>query len=444
MTTLTILIIAVFVVGYLCIALESVTEINKAAIALLMCVGCWTLLMVSPATYYPEIASTEVIHHISEVIEHHLGDAAGTLFFLMGAMTIVEIVDSNGGFNFVRDTMKTRSKRKLMWRMAFMTFFLSAILDNLTTSIVMIMVLRKLVQSREERLIYAALIIIAANSGGAFSPIGDVTTIMLWIKGVITTQGVLTEIFVPSLVSMLVPACILQYSLRGKFDKEQNLQVAEVSAFTKRQRNIIFWLGVGGLVFVPIFKTITHLPPFMGILLVLGVLWTTTEIFHHQRGEEDTMAKRVSDLLSKIDLSTIMFFLGILMAVAVLQEVGVLTALGEGLNETFAGNYYLINGIIGVLSSIVDNVPLVAGCMGMYPVAAEGAMAVDGIFWQLLAYCAGVGGSMLIIGSAAGVVVMGLEKITFGWYMKKVSWIVFVGYMAGIACYYLERVLFFD
>ena len=444
MTTLTILIIAVFVVGYLCIALESVTEINKAAIALLMCVGCWTLLMVSPATYYPEIASTEVIHHISEVIEHHLGDAAGTLFFLMGAMTIVEIVDSNGGFNFVRDTMKTRSKRKLMWRMAFMTFFLSAILDNLTTSIVMIMVLRKLVQSREERLIYAALIIIAANSGGAFSPIGDVTTIMLWIKGVITTQGVLTEIFVPSLVSMLVPACILQYSLKGKFDKEQNLQVAEVSAFTKRQRNTIFWLGVGGLVFVPIFKTITHLPPFMGILLVLGVLWTTTEIFHHQRGEEDTMAKRVSDLLSKIDLSTIMFFLGILMAVAVLQEVGVLTALGEGLNETFAGNYYLINGIIGVLSSIVDNVPLVAGCMGMYPVAAEGAMAVDGIFWQLLAYCAGVGGSMLIIGSAAGVVVMGLEKITFGWYMKKVSWIVFVGYMAGIACYYLERVLFFD
>ena len=444
MTTLTILIIAVFVVGYLCIALESVTEINKAAIALLMCVGCWTLLMVSPGTYYPEIASTEVIHHISEVIEHHLGDAAGTLFFLMGAMTIVEIVDSNGGFNFVRDTMKTRSKRKLMWRMAFMTFFLSAILDNLTTSIVMIMVLRKLVQSREERLIYAALIIIAANSGGAFSPIGDVTTIMLWIKGVITTQGVLTEIFVPSLVSMLVPACILQYSLKGKFDKEQNLQVAEVSAFTKRQRNIIFWLGVGGLVFVPIFKTITHLPPFMGILLVLGVLWTTTEIFHHQRGEEDTMAKRVSDLLSKIDLSTIMFFLGILMAVAVLQEVGVLTALGEGLNEMFAGNYYLINGIIGVLSSIVDNVPLVAGCMGMYPVAAEGAMAVDGIFWQLLAYCAGVGGSILIIGSAAGVVVMGLEKITFGWYMKKVSWIVFVGYMAGIACYYLERVLFFD
>ena len=443
MSTLTIAIVVAFVCGYLCIALESLTKINKAAIALLMCVCCWTLLMMGPAGFYPEVASNEIVHHISEVIEHHLGDAAGTLFFLMGAMTIVEIVDTNGGFNFVRDALKTRSKRKLMWRVAFMTFFLSAILDNLTTSIVMIMVLRKLVQSREERLIYAALIVISANSGGAFSPIGDVTTIMLWIKGVITTQGVLTEIFVPSLVSMLVPAFILQYSLNGKFDKSQNLPKAAVSLFTQKQRNIIFWLGVGGLVFVPIFKTLTHLPPFMGILLVLGVLWTVTEIFHYNTSEDDTMAKRVSDILSRIDLSTIMFFLGILMAVAVLQEIGVLTAMGEGLNTAFAGNYYLINGIIGVLSSIVDNVPLVAGCMGMYPVAAEGAMAVDGIFWQLLAYCAGVGGSMLIIGSAAGVVVMGLEKITFGWYMKKITWIAFVGYLAGMLCYWAERMLFF-
>ena len=213
MSTLTVLIVTVFIIGYLCIALESVTRINKAAVALLMCVLCWTLLMMGPGAYYPEVAGDSVVHHISEVIEHHLGDAAGTLFFLMGAMTIVEIVDSNGGFNFVRDTMKTRSKRKLMWRMAFMTFFLSAILDNLTTSIVMIMVLRKLVQSRNDRLIYAALVVISANSGGAFSPIGDVTTIMLWIKGVITTQGVITEIFIPSLVSMLVPAFILQYQL---------------------------------------------------------------------------------------------------------------------------------------------------------------------------------------------------------------------------------------
>jgi Na+/H+ antiporter NhaD/arsenite permease-like protein len=443
MSVLTISIVAVFVTGYLCIALESLTKINKAAIALLMCVFCWTLLMVDPYSYYPMIEGGGVVGHIAEVIEHHLGDAGGTLFFLMGAMTIVEIVDTNGGFNFVRDTIKTRSKRKLLWRVAFMTFFLSAILDNLTTSIVMIMVLRKLVQSREDRLIYAALVIISANSGGAFSPIGDVTTIMLWIKGVITTQGVIAEIFLPSLISMVIPAAILSLSLKGKFDKSQNLQVAEISQFTKVQRDIIFWLGVGGLVFVPIFKTITHLPPFMGILLVLGMLWTTTEIFHYNTSEDDTMAKRVSDILSRIDLSTIMFFLGILMAVAVLQEVGVLTMLGKGLNEVFAGNYYVINGIIGVLSSIVDNVPLVAGCMGMYPVAAEGAMAVDGIFWQLLAYCAGVGGSMLIIGSAAGVVVMGLEKITFGWYMKKITWIVFVGYMAGILTYWLEKALFF-
>ena len=440
--TLTVLIIALFVLGYLCIALESVLEINKAAIALLMCVGCWTLLMVGVQGFFPEMP--DGVSYVTERIQHHLGDAGETLFFLMGAMTIVEIVDSNGGFNFVRDAIKTRSKRKLMWRVAFMTFFLSAILDNLTTSIVMIMVLRKLVRSREERLIYAGLIIIAANSGGAFSPIGDVTTIMLWIKGVITTQGVLTEIFIPSLVSMVIPALILSLSLKGKFDKEQNLKVNEVSAFTKNQRKIIFALGVGGLIFVPVFKTLTHMPPFMGILLVLGVLWTATEVFHRmqQTSESDTMAKRVTDLLSKIDLSTIMFFLGILMAVAVLQEIGVLTAMGEGLNEAFAGNYYLINGIIGVLSSIVDNVPLVAGCMGMYPVAAEGAMAIDGIFWQLLAYCAGVGGSMLIIGSAAGVVVMGLEKISFGWYLKKITWIAFVGYLAGIGCYWVEKLFY--
>jgi Na+/H+ antiporter NhaD/arsenite permease-like protein len=404
---------------------------------------CWTLLMAEPETFYPDLAGDELMEHVAEIIEHHLGDAAGTLFFLMGAMTIVEIVDSNGGFNFVRDTMKTRSKRKLMWRMAFMTFFLSAILDNLTTSIVMIMVLRKLVQSREDRMIYAALVIIAANSGGAFSPIGDVTTIMLWIKGVITTQGVISEIFIPALVSMIVPAFFLQYSLKGKFDKDQNLPSSTVSQFTKSQRDIIFWLGVGGLCFVPVFKTITHLPPFMGILLVLGLLWMVTEIFHYNTSEDDTMAKRVSDLLSRIDLSTIMFFLGILMAVAVLQEVGVLTAMGEGLNETFSGNYYLVNGIIGVLSSIVDNVPLVAGCMGMYPMTTDGPMATDGVFWQLLAYCAGVGGSMLIIGSAAGVVVMGLEKITFGWYMKKITWIAFTGYLAGIMVYWLERTFIF-
>ncbi len=440
MSSLTIAIIVVFIIGYFFIAIESVTEINKAAIALLMCVICWSLFMMSPESY---ISADNVIAEVGEKIKMSLGETGETLFFLMGAMTIVEIVDSNGGFNFVRDTIKTRSKRKLLWRIAFMAFFLSAILDNLTTSIVMIMVLRKLVQDRKERLIYAALVIIAANSGGAFSPIGDVTTIMLWIKGVITTQGVITEIFIPSLVSMVIPALILQYQLSGKFDKEQNLKVAEISAFTKTQRNIIFWLGVGGLCFVPIFRSLTNLPPFMGILLVLGILWTVTEIFHRRTDEEDTMAKRVTELLTRIDLSTILFFLGILMAVSCLEHIGVLTALGQSLDQVSGGNHYLVTGIIGVLSSIVDNVPLVAGAMGMYPVAPTGDMAVDGIFWQLLAYCAGVGGSMLIIGSAAGVVVMGLEKITFGWYLKRITWIAFVGYLCGMFSYWVIRTFVF-
>ena len=440
MSSLTLAIIVVFIIGYFFIAIESVTEINKAAIALLMCVVCWSLFMMSPESY---ISADNVIAEVGEKIKMSLGETGETLFFLMGAMTIVEIVDSNGGFNFVRDTIKTRSKRKLMWRIAFMSFFLSAILDNLTTSIVMIMVLRKLVQERKERLLYAALVIIAANSGGAFSPIGDVTTIMLWIKGVITTQGVITEIFIPSLVSMVIPALILSYSLQGKFPKEQNLPVADVSAFTKTQRNIIFWLGVGGLCFVPIFRSLTNLPPFMGILLVLGILWTVTEIFHRTTDEEDTMAKRVTELLTRIDLSTILFFLGILMAVSCLEHIGVLTALGESLDQISHGNHYLVTGIIGVLSSIVDNVPLVAGAMGMYPVAAVGDMAVDGIFWQLLAYCAGVGGSMLIIGSAAGVVVMGLEKITFGWYLKRITWIAFVGYLCGMFSYWVLRSFIF-
>jgi len=424
------LIVAIFVAGYACIALEAFTKVNKAAVALLMCVLCWTAYCLIPG------------HDLTSLPES-LGETAETLFFLMGAMTIVEIVDANGGFNFVRDTMKTRSKRKLLWRVAFMTFFLSAILDNLTTSIVMVMVLRKLIQDPKERLIFASMVIVAANSGGAFSPIGDVTTIMLWIKGMVSTGGVLTELFIPSLVSMVVPAFLLSLSLKGKFDKAQNLQVGEVSNFTKHQRQAVFCLGVGGLIFVPIFKTITHLPPYMGILLVLGVLWTVTEIFNRHLDESDPMAKRVTHLLTRIDMSTILFFLGILMAVLCLKQVGVLNAMGDGLNSAFSGNPYLITGIIGVLSSIVDNVPLVAACMNMYDVVPDTIYAVDGSFWQLLAYCAGVGGSMLIIGSAAGVVVMGLEKITFGWYMKHITWLVFVGYVAGILVYALEKALLF-
>ncbi|MCI5930718.1 MAG: sodium:proton antiporter NhaD [Prevotella sp.] len=460
MSTLSIAIIIVFVVGYLFIALESVTKVNKAAVALLMFVVVWTLYMINPGYFvslihpqfmdvlslqHPGLGSTvnPVMVFVTDIIQGHLGDTGTTLFFLMGAMTIVEVVDQNGGFDWVRRVMHTKSKRVLLWRIAFMTFILSAILDNMTTSIVMIMILRKLVSQHKDRVLYAALVIISANSGGAFSPIGDVTTIMLWNKGLITAAGVISEILIPSLVSMVVPALIIQMALKGNLDEDATQAAAvalpeqELSDF---QRKVVFWVGVGGLVFVPIFKSLTHLPPFMGILLVLSLLWIVTEVFYaHLKSDKGARKKRVVSLIRNIDMSTILFFLGILMAVSCLEEIGALTLLGKGLNVVFDGNHFMVTGIIGVLSSIVDNVPLVAGCMGMYPVQAVGDFATDGVFWQLLAYCAGVGGSMLIIGSAAGVVVMGLEKITFGWYMKHVSWIAFVGYIAGILCYYVFR-----
>ena len=299
-----------------------------------------------------------------------------------------------------------------------------------------------MVQSRDDRLIYASLVIISANSGGAFSPIGDVTTIMLWNKGTVTTAGVVSELFIPAMVSMVVPALILQTRLKGELipvDVPMKSDYA-VLDFSNVQRKIIFFLGVGGLMFVPVFKGLTHLPPFVGILLVLGLLWTVTEVFYRKlHRDKDRMAKRVSKLLANIDMSTILFFLGILMAVSCLEQIGVLEGLGKWLNDVSQGNHYVVTGIIGVISSIVDNVPLVAGCMGMYPIAATGDMAVDGIFWQLLAYCAGVGGSILIVGSAAGVVVMGLEKITFGWYMKRISWIALISYLAGMLAYWLIR-----
>ncbi|ATV33681.1 sodium:proton antiporter [Prevotella intermedia] len=456
MSTLTIAIIIVFVLGYALIATESLVKIDKAAIALLMFVFCWTLYMFDPAPFVQLMHAGNasewtgnITEFVNKLIIEHLGDTATTLFFLMGAMTIVEIVDQNGGFNWVKNVMRTKSKRALLWRIACMTFILSAILDNLTTSIVMIMILRKLISNKEDRMVYAALVIISANSGGAFSPIGDVTTIMLWNAGTITAAGVISEIFIPSVVSMVIPAFIMQYMLKGELAiaAQSETEATELGEFGSKQRKTVFIVGVGGLCFVPIFKSITHLPPFVGIMLVLGVLWTVTELFyrhlHRTKGDGVSFAKRVTNLLSRIDISTILFFLGILMAVACLQEIGVLMNLGKSLNTIFDENHYAVTGIIGVLSAIVDNVPLVAGSMGMYPIQAAGDMAVDGIFWQLLAYCAGVGGSMLIIGSAAGVIVMGLEKITFGWYMKKITWIAFIGYLAGILSYYIVRTYIF-
>lgn len=444
MSTLTILIVIVFLLGYATIALEGLTRVNKAAIALLMFVVTWTLFMIDPGSYLG-CAPSELHSVVNDVIEKHLGSTSTTLFFLMGAMAIVEVVDRNGGFNFVRDTMRTRSKRSLMWRVAFMTFFLSAILDNLTTSIVMVMLLRKLVQDAKDRARYAALIIVAANSGGAFSPIGDVTTIMLWNGGMITAGGVIKELFIPSLISMLVPAVILMTRLKGELQAPDGNNVEVVDELNAHQRRTVFCMGVGGLIFVPIFHNLTGLPPFMGILLALGCLWLITELFYGTKRLKyrENLKNRLSKLLSRVDMSTILFFLGILMAVGCLEEIGVLHLLGVWLNDVSCGNHYVVTGLIGIISSIVDNVPLVAGCMGMYPIAPTGDMAVDGVFWQLLAYCAGVGGSLLIVGSAAGVVVMGLEKISFGRYMKYMTLLALVGYLAGMLSYYLLRTFVF-
>ena len=458
--------ICLFFIGYLGIALEHPLKIDKTAIALLLGMLLWILYALGAEYIVPavdgeglkeyiaqnarmagESLHTQSLNYILDVkIVEALGDITQTLFFLIGAMTIVELVDIHGGFTVITDHIRTHSKKKLLWIICLTTFVFSAVLDNMTTTIVMVLLLRKLVEGPKERWLYAGMVVIAANTGGAWSPIGDVTTIMLWVKGNVTALALIERVLLPSIVAMIVPLLIIASQLKGELPPRKPDPAKAGEFISTRDRMLIFILGVGGLLFVPIFKSITHLPPFVGILLVLGVLWTTTEVFyrHLHRGHDDEgTQKRVSNLLSRVDMSTILFFLGILMAVACLSEVGVLAALGEGLNTVFDGNHYLVTGIIGVLSSIVDNVPLVAGCMGMYPVAATGDMAVDGIFWQLLAYCAGVGGSMLIVGSAAGVVVMGLEKITFGWYMKKITWIAFVGYLAGIISYYFIRTFVF-
>jgi len=439
MSTITILVTA-FIIGYFFIAIESVTKINKAAISVLMCVVCWTLLALG---HEGLLGNALDLHwELGEAIEKNLGEAGTTLFFLMGAMTIVEIVDQHGGFNWVRGALKSKTKRSLLWKIAFMTAILSAVLDNLTTSIVMIMILRKLVQDKKDRIWYAVCVIIAANAGGAFSPIGDVTTIMLWAGKTITAGGVISEIIIPSFVAFIVPTFVMQMHLKGDLPEVVDKKESSISELTKFQRNLIFCLGVGGLCSVPVFHTLTELPAFIGILGVLGILWIVTELIYRKKEEHDPLAKRVTKMLSRIDMATIMFFLGILMAVATLSEVGVLTAMGEWLDKTI-GNDYLITGAIGILSSIVDNVPLVAASMKMYVIDSAPNLMVDGIFWQLLAYCAGVGGSMLIIGSAAGVVVMGLEHISFGWYLKNVTWIAFVGYIAGILVYWLEKSFIF-
>lgn len=447
-------IVAVFIIGYAFIALESFTKVNKAAIALLMCVICWSLYAIGaisgaipPGLDFGQGGISNVAQ-LGKIIEEYLGEAGTTLFFLMGAMTIVEIVDQHGGLNFVSDIIQTRHKRKLLWRVAFMTAVLSAVLDNLTTSIVMVMIMRKLVPDVKDRIWFDVTVIIAANAGGAFSPIGDVTTIMLWNGKQITALGVISEILIPSFVSFIVPTLILQNHLEGAWElptTKADRAAVRPSIVTRTERTVIFFVGVGGLCSVPLFHLLTDLPPFMGILLVLGILWLVTEVIYRNRDENDPMAKRVAQMLRNVDMTTILFFLGILMAVSVLGRINALTSLGQWLDSATTNlgimQHYVVTGVIGVLSAIVDNVPLVAASMGMYDIAPMGDMAQDGIFWQLLAYCAGVGGSMLIIGSAAGVVVMGLERISFGWYMKNVTWKAFVGYIAGMACYWIIKSL---
>jgi Na+/H+ antiporter NhaD/arsenite permease-like protein len=401
-----------------------------------------------------------IAHH--EIL-HHLGEIAEILFFLLGAMTIVEIVDQHQGFKIITDRIKTTRKVKLLWILSILTFFMSAALDNLTTTIVMVALLRKLINDQKTRWFFASMVVLAANAGGAWSPIGDVTTIMLWIGGQVTTAKIITYVIIPSIFTMIIPLIILSFMMKGNVERPDI--GSNVDVVSKKQQVTILILGVASLLFVPIFKTITHLPPYLGMLLGLGNLWVITEILHRWYNkrklekkletidkdyfndkEQVTKKLQVIKILSKVDVPTVLFFLGILLAVASLQSAGHLGLLAEFLDEKL-GNIYLINLAIGVMSSIVDNVPLVAGAMGMYevaPLGTTGYMAdfmIDGQFWQFLAYCAGTGGSILIIGSAAGVAAMGMEKIDFIWYMKRISLLAVIGYLSGAGVYYLQMLI---
>ena len=420
---ITTLMIIVFVLGYIAIALEHPLKIDKAASALIIGGLGWALF-----------SFTGINHHdLTHEIQHHLVDIAEILFFLLGAMTIVELIDAHEGFAIITDKITTKKKVALMWILSLITFFFSAALDNLTTSIVMAALLTKLIKDKEDLWMFAGMVIVSANAGGAWSPIGDVTTIMLWIGGQVTAANIITSIFIPSVVCALVPLIYLTFKLKGSVTRPEKLELQEhaIDPTTSFERNLIFYMGVGGLLFVPFFKTITHLPPYVGMLLSLGILWLTTEIIHKSKNHEQKSQLSVIGVLKKVDVPTIYFFLGILLAVAALQSAGQLDIVADYLNKTFNGDVYIINMIIGLLSSIVDNVPLVAGAMGMYDISPMGDFAVDGKFWEFLAYCAGTGGSVLIIGSAAGVAVMGILKIDFIWYLKNISLLALMGYLAS-------------
>ena len=424
--------IVVFIVGYLCIALEHPLKIDKAASALLIGVLTWTIFI---------LLGDSDIHHVGEQLNENLAETAQTLFFLFAAMTIVEIVDRHNGFKIITDRITATNKVKLLWIISFLAFFMSAVLDNLTTTIVILSLLRKLIKDQHTRWTYASIVVIAANAGGAWSPIGDVTTIMLWIGGQITAGKIITGIIIPSLVSMLVPLVILSFTLKGEIIRPAESKEAE-SITTPGEQMALLILGVGLLLFVPVFKTITHLPPYMGMLLGLGVMWMVTELMHKKKSNDIKKRLSVVNILKNVETPTIFFFLGILTAVGAVGAAGQLSKLSEWLRDVTGGNIYVIDTVIGVLSSIIDNVPLVAASMKMYVIDPSVLdFAVDGTFWHMLAYCAGTGGSILIIGSAAGVAAMGLEKIDFIWYLKHISWLALVGYLAGAFCIYLEHIV---
>ena len=431
--------VIVFVLGYLAIALEHPLKVDKAASALILGTVTWALYTFSGVD--PHVVEEGLLHHLSEI--------SIILFFLMGAMTIVETVDSYHGFAIITDRIKTTNKVKLLWIISILTFFFSAVLDNLTTTIVMVSLLRKLIDDRETRLFYLGIVVVSANAGGAWSPIGDVTTTMLWIGNQLSTGTIIKQLFLPSLVTMLVPLIFLSFRMKGNIVRPK-LEDRDTGVITPGIQKLVFFMGVGGLLFVPVFKTVTHLPPFMGMMLSLGILWLTTELLVEKKKkvQETHSLLNVNKILDKIDTASVLFFLGILLGVAALQEAGFLDIVAEYLRETL-GNIYTINIAIGLFSAMIDNVPLVAGAMGMYEITTPDMLQAaspenaewlkyfvhDGRFWQFLAFCAGTGGSVLIIGSAAGVAAMGLERIDFIWYLKNISLLALMGYLAGAAFY---------
>jgi Na+/H+ antiporter NhaD/arsenite permease-like protein len=425
---MTLLVSLIFIIGYGAIALEHPIRINKAASAMLTGVLCWSAYALL----------THDNHGIAEHLAGYLGEVAGILFFLLGAMTIVELIDAHDGFQLIIERIRTAEKKKLVWLISFITFFLSAVLDNLTTTIVMVSLLRRLIPDKKERWLLAGLVVISANAGGAWSPIGDVTTTMLWIGGQITTTKIILQTFIPSMVCMLLPAFLISLRMKGHVVHMANGKKNSNNGTNGRERNIVFWLGISCLLFVPVFKTITNLPPYMGILFGLGLMWVITEMIHSGKDEEEKGLLSVNHALRKIDTPSVLFFLGILLSIAALQATGILQNLAVWMNNTI-GDINVVVIFIGLLSAIVDNVPLVAAAQGMYSLQQY---PTDHYFWEFLAYCAGTGGSSLIIGSAAGIAAMGLEKIEFFWYLKKISLYALLGYLVGAAVFILQQRIF--